>query len=114
MRKEKEVKVESEGEEESEVLKEYKKEKVQFEEKKKTLPKKGDGIKVVLILFCNFIFSQPGTDREAFTMALLAKFQKKLEKVKESVGSEDEEEMVEQPEEPEVADADFGKDEGGW
>jgi hypothetical protein len=60
------------------------------------------------------IFSQPGTDREAFTMALLAKFQKKLEKVKESVGSDDEEEMVAQPEEPEVADADFGKDEGGW
>jgi hypothetical protein len=47
-------------------------------------------------------------------MALLAKFQKKLEKVKESVGSDDEEEMVEQPDEPEVADADFGKDEGGW
>lgn len=47
-------------------------------------------------------------------MALLAKFQKKLEKVKESVGSDEEEEMAEQPEEPEVADADFGKDEGGW
>lgn len=41
MRKEKEVKVESDGEVESEVLKEYKQEKVEFEEKKKTLPKKG-------------------------------------------------------------------------
>jgi hypothetical protein len=47
MRKEKEVKVESEGEEESEVLKEYKKEKVQFEEKKKTLPKKGQIIQII-------------------------------------------------------------------
>lgn len=57
MRKEKEVKVESEEEQESEVLKEYKKEKVQFEEKKKTLPKKGySDINIVLIFVCNVYF----------------------------------------------------------
>jgi len=45
----------------------------------------------------------------------LAKFQKKLHKVKEDVDSDQEEvEMEATADEPDVADADFGKDEGQW
>jgi hypothetical protein len=53
-------------------------------------------------------------DREIFTLALLAKFQKKLTQVKESCSSDEEEQTPEKDGEPEVADADFGNDEGLW
>jgi hypothetical protein len=49
-----------------------------------------------------------GADREAFTLALLAKFQKKLESVK----SEEEEQKEENVSEDD--DADLGKDGGKW
>ncbi|CAB3367362.1 Hypothetical predicted protein [Cloeon dipterum] len=98
MKKPKEKVVESdEGETESQVVIEYKKEKEEFESKKKQLPKKGH-------------------DREAFTMALLAKFQKKLGQVKETVNSDEEEQQqsAQPTNEPDVADSDFGKDDGQW
>lgn len=52
-------------------------------------------------------------DREAFTMALLAKFQKKLETVKEKAEEREGAEAVEEPV-AETDEADLGMDDGKW
>ncbi|KAF4518840.1 hypothetical protein B566_EDAN006691 [Ephemera danica] len=78
--------------EHSEIYMEYKKEKELYEDQKKKLPAKG-------------------ADRESFTMALLAKFQKKLESVKAETDDGEEHVEEENTEVPlEDDEADLGKD----